>query len=199
MGDPLSGAGVAVTAYCVPAASSPPITIATAGGNWFLHTNGYYYANTTAHCPTGYTATGGGAYCDSAGGTFTGLIYSNPIGNDGYYGSCVNVGDPYTGGGVRAYVHCVPQGSTPPISIATSHGGWQLNANGYYYADSTAQCPNGTLATGGGGMCDSAGGTFASLIYDNPVSASAFYASCVNAGNPLTGTGSSSYAYCAPQ
>jgi hypothetical protein len=93
------------------------MTQATSTEGWVLHSNGAYYAAATATCPSGYVATGGGANCDSAGGIVS-LIYSNPVGNNGYYGSCVNLNyggltGAGTGNGVATTVYCASQGPAP--------------------------------------------------------------------------------------
>lgn len=85
------------------------ITQEAVSGGWQLNSNGAYYAAATAVCPSGSVATGGGAHCDSAGGMVA-LIYSNPVGSTGYYGSCVNLNygtmtGAGTGNGVVAYVY----------------------------------------------------------------------------------------------
>ncbi|KAA1425655.1 hypothetical protein [Nocardioides antri] len=133
-----------VVAYCVPTALlagrtvvervySLPAGVTDTGGG--------------ATCAAGSRAIGGGAWLADPSANENGYLRSNgphPLGR-GWYATAR-----LQGTSLRVSVVCMPDGSVPPVSIATRTAEAGNDVFSYYFGQGSASCPNGTRVLAGG-------------------------------------------------
>jgi hypothetical protein len=82
----------------------------SASGVWTSNpSNGLYYSSAQVYCDAGYSAVGGGGYCDAAAGGPVSLFSNRPAGGTGWEAGC-HQQPPVTwpgGNGAVAYVICL--------------------------------------------------------------------------------------------